>query len=48
MELNGKVELKGKAKEKFLDFLKEMDKLQPLSRETKTEFELEEIVEEKK
>lgn len=47
MELNGKVELKGKAKEKFLDFLKELDGQAPAFKETKTEFKLEEIVEEK-
>ena len=42
MELNGKVELKGKAKEKFLDFLKELDGQAPAFKETKTEFKLEE------
>lgn len=47
MELNGKVELKGKAKEKFLDFLKELEGQAPTFKETKTEFKLEEIVEEK-
>ena len=47
MELNGKMELTGKAKEKFLDFLKELDGQVPAFKETKTEFKLEEIVEEK-
>lgn len=47
MELNGKMELKGKAKEKFLDFLKELEGQAPTVKETKTEFKLEEIVEEK-